>query len=68
MVSGAEQYLEAVKEAYNKGMEILNGMAGWEKLNEVDGIVGFNREKPDSQLQKQYKVDFFINKPPGKTF
>ena len=38
-------------------------MTGWNKINDVDGIAGFYKEDPTSDL-RVFKVDFYVDKPP----
>ena len=45
---------------------MLNDMTGWKKLNDVDGVTGY--EKPSDGIEfRTYKADFYINKPPKAT-
>ena len=55
--------VEAAKIAYEKGLAMLNDMSGWKKLNDVDGVTGY--EKPSDGIEfRTYKADFYINRAP----
>jgi hypothetical protein len=58
-----EQYMEKAKVAYERGIDVMTHMSGWEKIRETNGVAGYTRAS-EGTSHKTFKAEFFVDKPP----